>query len=357
MRNKQAMALLCAVLAVIFAGVSVSITTARTTVPDKTDSGAAPTALQGPPPALVETAPVRAMTWQDKKNVVAIVKAVHYLDVRTEVAGTILQVAAAGSQIAANGVLFRIDDRAERAQLKQKEANLAMVRQNAHRADLLVNKAISQADQQAAHVNLAQAISDREELLSTLRKMTITAPFSGVVSLHDLAPGQSSQAGQTLFSFYDPTKLYVEFSVPEADISALHPGVKVTVDDTVSGYSGSATITLVNTEVNTTNRTLTLRALLDNGKFRHGSSVRVTYPTMTPQSSLVLPKVAINYSAYGQSVFVVQDRRAKLRSIVIGDEKDGLVQVLQGLDANEIVVTAGQIRLYPDAPVRLGDKS
>lgn len=357
MRNKQARVLLCAVLAVIFAGVSVSITTARTTAPAETGSGAPPAALQGPPPALVETAQVKTMPWQDKKNVVGTVKAVHYLDVRTEVAGTILQVAPAGGQVAANGVLFRIDDRAERAQLKQKEANLAMVRQNAHRADLLVNKAISQADQQAAHVNLAQAVSDQEELRSMLRKMTITAPFSGVVSLHDLAPGQSSQAGQTLFSFYDPAKLYVEFSVPEADISALHPGVKVTVDDTVSGYTGSATITLINTEVNTTNRTLTLRAVLDSGKFRHGSSVRVTYPTMTPQSSLVLPKVAVNYSAYGQSVFVVQDRRAKLRSIVTGDERDGLVQVLQGLDADETVVTAGQIRLYPDAPVRLGDKS
>ncbi|CAI1810055.1 efflux RND transporter periplasmic adaptor subunit [Serratia marcescens] len=257
MRNKQALVLLCAVLAVIFAGVSVSITTARTTAPAETIGGAPPAALQGPPPALVETAQVKTMSWQDKKNVVGIVKAVYYLDVRTEVAGTILQVAPAGGQLAANSVLFRIDDRAERAQLKQKEANLAMVRLNAHRADLLVNKAISQADQQAAHVNLAQAVSDQEELRSLLRKMTITAPFSGVVSLHDLAPGQSSQAGQTLFSFYDPAKLYVEFSVPEADISALHPGVKVAVDDTVSGYAGSATVTLINTEVNTTNRTLT----------------------------------------------------------------------------------------------------
>ncbi|WP_274539949.1 efflux RND transporter periplasmic adaptor subunit [Xenorhabdus mauleonii] len=351
------MILLCAVLAVIFAGISVSITTAGTTGSAKTGSRVPPASLQGPPPALVETAQVKTLSWQDKKNVVATVKAVHYLDVRTEVSGTILQVAPAGGQIAANDVLFRIDDRAERAQLKQKEANLAMVQQNAHRADLLVNKAISQADQQAAHVNLAQAISDLEELRSTLRKMTITTPFSGVVSLHDLAPGQFIQVGQTLFSFYDPDKLYVEFSVPEADISALHPGVKVTVDDAVSGYTGSAIITLINTEVNITNRTLTLRARLENGKFRHGSSVRVTYPTMTPQSSLVLPKIAVNYSAWGQSVFVVQNHRVKLRSIVTGDERDGLVQVLQGLDADEMVVTAGQIRLYPDAPVRLGDKS
>ncbi|MEW2738383.1 efflux RND transporter periplasmic adaptor subunit [Providencia sp. PROV130] len=356
MRNRHTLVLLCTILSVIFAGVSVTFTTARISEPNKTSSKEPPIALQGPPPALVETAQVKAILWQDKKNVVGTVKAVHYLDVSTEVSGTILQVAPAGSQMAKNGVLLRIDDRAERAQLKQKETNLAIVQKNAQRADLLVNKAISQAEQQAAHVNLAQAVSDQEVLRSRLRKMTITAPFAGVVSLHDLSLEQSIQVGQKIFSFYDPTKLYVEFSVPEADICALHPGVKVTVDDTVSGYTSSATITLVNTEVNTTNRTLTLRAMLDIGKFRHGSSVRVTYPTTMPQSRLVLPKVAVNYSAYGQSVFVVEDHTAKLRSIVIGDKRDGLVQVLQGLDANETVVTAGQIHLYPDAPLRLRDK-
>lgn len=356
MRNKQAIAVLCAIVAVIFAGVSVSITTARSSAPEDVAIDAAPAMLKGPPPALVETTQVKSMLWQDNKSVVATVKAVHYLDVRTEVAGTILQVAPAAEHVAANSVLFRIDDRAERSQLKQKEANLEMVRQNARRADFLVNKAISQADQQAAHVNLAQAVSELEELRSRLRKMTITAPFSGVVSLHDLALGQSSQAGQTLFSFYDPSKLYIEFSVPEADISALHPGVKVAVNDIVSGYAGTATITLVNTEVNATNRTLKIRAALDTGQFRHGSSVRVTYPAKTPQSSLVLPKMAVNYTAYGESVFVVQERRAKLRSIVIGAESEGLVQVLSGLDVNETVVIAGQIRLYPDAPVRQGGK-
>lgn len=71
--------------------------------------------------------------------------------------------------------------------------------------------------------------------------------------------------------------------------------------------------------------------------------------------SLVVPRMAINYSAYGQSVFVVKNNHVELRSVITGDSYDGLVQIEQGLKENDIVVTAGQIRLYPNAPVRVGE--
>ncbi|MER2369185.1 efflux RND transporter periplasmic adaptor subunit [Photorhabdus laumondii] len=342
----------CAIVAVIFAGISINVVAVRGLNSTEEKDSKISVTQKGPQPILVETAQVTSMNWQDRKSVIATVKSIRYLSVRAEISGTILQIAPAGGQVPINGVLYHFDDRVERFQLKEKEAHLDMTQKNTKRADLLVNKAISQAAQQAEHVNLAHAVSEVEKFKNTLRKMMVTAPFTGVASLHDLTPGQLIQEGQTLFSFYDPNDLYVEFSIPETDIRALSPGVQINVNDTVAGFTGIANITLVNTEINPINRTLTLRAKLEKGHFRHGASVRVTYPASAPQMTQVIPKVSVRYSAYGQSVFVVKDNRVQIRSIVTGDDNEGVVQVKKGLEKGELVVTAGQMRLYPDAPIR-----
>ncbi|EYU15638.1 efflux RND transporter periplasmic adaptor subunit [Photorhabdus aegyptia] len=352
MKHHHVILVSCAIVAVIFAGISINLFAVQSFNHTEKKDIKTPVAQKGPQPVLVETAQVTSTNWQDRKSVIATVKSIRYLPVRAEISGTILQIAPAGKQVPINGVLYHFDDHVERFQLKEKEAHLDMAKKNTKRADLLVNKAISQAAQQAEHVNLAHAVSEVEKFKNTLRKMMVTAPFAGVVSLHDLTPGQLIQEGQTLFSFYDPNDLYVEFSVPETDIGTLSPGVQININDTVAGFTGIANITLVNTEVNPINRTLTLRAKLEKGNFRHGSSVRVTYPASSPQMTLVIPKVAVRYSAYGQSVFVVKDNRVQIRSIITGDDNKGIVQVRKGLEKGELVVTAGQMRLYPDAPIR-----
>ena len=353
MMRRNALILLISILAVTFAGVSVSITTSGITA-KKSDDTAAPPKPLGPPPPLVEVARVEAQLWQNHKQVTATVKARQYLDVLSEVPGTLRQVAKAGQRLKRGEVLFHLEDRAETAKLVEKEANLALAKQNASRSDSLVFKAISEAEQQASHLDLARARSEVASLKSQLRKMRIAAPFPGVVSLHDLQSGQSLVVGQSLFSFYNPSDLYVEFHVPEQDIAALNAGVEVEVRDSVTGYQGKAEITLVNTQINSQTRTLTVRAALVDTAFRHGASVKVSYPASEPQQSLVVPQVAVNYSAYGQSVFVVKAHKAQLRSVITGKRRRGQVQILKGVAPDEIIVTAGQMRLYPNAPVRIG---
>ncbi|SJN54641.1 Efflux pump periplasmic linker BepD precursor [Vibrio ruber DSM 16370] len=343
------------ILSVMFAGISLSLTTARNDMAGE-ETGQPSMMRKGPPPALVDVSQARLTSWNSEKQVLATVKSKHYLNVLAEVSGTITQVAPAGSRVASGEALFHLDSRAEVAELKEKEANLKLTQLNAARADSLASThSVSKADQQSAHVDFAKAVSDLESLRNTLRKMMVNAPFPGLVSLHDLEVGQSVLSGEKLFSFYDPDHLYVEFSVPEQDVRFLHQGMTVQVKDNLSGYVGKATISLIGTEVDTESRTLTLRAALENGNFRYGSSVRVTYPSSESKMSLVVPRMAINYSAYGQSVFVVKNNHVELRSVITGDSYDGLVQIEQGLKENDIVVTAGQIRLYPNAPVRVGE--
>jgi RND family efflux transporter MFP subunit len=319
-------------------------------------SAAGPAATQrGGASVAVETARVERRPWAPRRAAAGVIKSGLHLDVRTEVGGTILVVARPGARVRRGQTLVRLDDRAQRAELAAKQAGLVAARDNSRRADALVEVgALSRLDREAVHLALARAVSEVEALRSTLRKMNIIAPFGGVVGFHDRTRGQVISAGSALFTYDDPTRLFVEFRVPETALAALRPGSAVEVGGAAAGGRCRATVSLIDAESDPVERTVAVRAGLARGvQLRTGAGVSVAYAEAEPSTSLVIPEAAVMDSAYGQSAIVVAGGRARRRSIDVGASQDGMVQVHAGLQAGEVVVTAGQLRLYPGAQVHV----
>ena len=319
-------------------------------------AGAAQAAVQRDGASVaVKTARVERRLWEARRAAVGVVKSGLHLDVRVEVGGTILAVARPGARLQRGQTLVRLDDRAQRAELAAKEAGLIAARNSSRRADALVQVgALSRSAQDAEHLAWARALSEVEVLRSTLRKMNIMAPFDGVVGLHDWTRGQVLGAGSALFTYDDPTRLFVEFRVPETSLSALRRGSAVEIGGAGAESRSRATVSLIDTGSDPVDRTVAVRAGLERGaQLRNGAGVSVAYAGAEPITSLVIPEAAVIDTAYGQTAFVVADGRASLRSIDVGASQDGMVQAEAGLQAGEVVVTAGQFRLYPGAQVRV----
>ena len=145
----------------------------------------------------------------------------------------------------------------------------------------------------------------------------------------------------------------------------------------VSAYPAQTfpgTISAINPKVENTTRNVQVRATLANpeGKLLPGmfASLQVLLPD--PQLRIVVPESAITYTLYGNSLYVVAQKKAEdgtvekddkdqpiliaeRRFIETGERRDGLVIINKGVQKGEKVVTAGQIKLDNGAPIAISD--
>jgi len=308
----------------------------------------------GPPPLLVEVVRATAETWQQKRNVLGNVKAARRMNVIADVSGRIVSVAEPSSPVQSGKPLLLLDSSVEEAQLREKVAALELAQTIARRNEALV-QAVSEAVRQSTRTDEIRSMAQVEQLRATIQKYAIAAPYDGRVGFHDLVPGQYVQSGQVLFSFLDTSSLIVEFSVPETDLPVLALGTSVEVLGDGDTPVGTAAVKLISPESDTVNRRVVVRAELTGAaSVRAGSSVRVSYVAESFGNLVTLPDSAIVNSAYGQSVFIIKDGGAvDQRFIELRGKQAGRVAVARGINVGDVVATAGQMRLYPGAHVRI----
>jgi membrane fusion protein, multidrug efflux system len=99
--------------------------------------------------------------------------------------------------------------------------------------------------------------------------------------------------------------------------------------------------------VDAAGRAIVIRAQVRNQDttMRPGMFARVTLITRDQKEALVLPEEALVPQGTEQFVFRVRDSRASRVKVETGTRRDGKVEILAGLNKNDVVVTAGQLKL------------
>ncbi|MDN5863143.1 MAG: efflux RND transporter periplasmic adaptor subunit, partial [Salinisphaera sp.] len=193
---------------------------------------------------------------------------------------------------------------------------------------------------------------------AALRKLHITAPFSGVVGIRQVSLGQYVSPGTSIVSLQDWNSLFLNFSLPQKALSKLQPGNAVTF--TVSAYPGKSFtghVTAIGSGVDPATRNVHLQATLTNkdGLLRPGLFGHVTLSFGKPLHGVVVPSTAITYSTFGDRVYVV--RHSQHQSVVhpvvvqVQQRRSGKTLLGKGVEANAVVVTAGQNKLRDGAVV------
>ena len=304
----------------------------------------------------VEVAKIAAADFSDEASAVGNLKSNESVVMRPETAGRIAAVNFKDGAIVAKGaVLVTLDAAVQEAELQQARANLALARSNHKRNQELLEKKFVTAqalDNSAATLKVQEAAVQLAE--AKVGRMRIKAPFTGMVGLRNVSVGDYVKEGQDLINIEDIGTLRVDFKLPETYLGRVIKGQLVEVStDALPGEQFTAVLDAVDPMVDQNGRAISSRARLDNatGKLRPGMFVRVRLLFGDRKNVLMAPEQAIVPGAQ-PTVFKVVDGKAVTAKVKLGVRRAAQVEVVDGLVAGDVVVTAGQLKLRDGAAVR-----
>ena len=302
------------------------------------------------------------MTLEDDAQAVGSLRSKQGVMLRPEVSGRIASLGFSDGQRVKRGqLLVQLDDTLQQAQLKQSEAQASIARTNLQRnRDLVAQNFVSQSavDQSAAALEVAEAQVALSK--AQLARMRIVAPFDGMAGIRNVDLGDYVKDGADLVNIEDLSQVLVDFRLPERFIARVKPGQTVDVSlDALPGQRFAGRIDALDSVIDANGRSLLVRARLDNpgGVLKSGLFARTRIVFSKRENALVVPEEALVPQGGKQYVFkVVDGANGKVANRIearIGLRLPGKVEVLDGLAAGDLVVTAGQARLGRGDPVPL----
>lgn len=315
-----------------------------------------------PPAVVVSSARVEEERWQVTVSSVGSLRANQGVEVSAEVAGIVAAIAFdSGSQAAAGDLLVQLDASAEQADLRALEAQHELARLDYERArSLLRNTAVSQSQLDRAKSALDSLAAELDAQRATIAKKAIRAPFAGALGIRRIDLGQYLSPGSEIVTLQNLDPIFVDFTVPERHLQALAVGHKVEVN--VAAFPGvtfTGAVSAISPKVDEATRNVPLRATFANadGRLRPGMFARVAVLVGGTDRVLTLPRSAISFYPYGDSVFVIQGQGEELvverRKVMTGRIHEGRVEIVAGLERGAEVVSAGQLKLRSGQHVRI----
>ncbi len=301
------------------------------------------------PPMPVETATVELQPLVSGLQTVGSLRADESVVVRPEIAGRIQRIHfTEGGNVVAGQPLFTLDGSLAQADLNEANANLENSRRAAARAgQVSKDKLIAQADYDRARATLGVDQARVASARTSLSKMTLRAPFSGQVGLREVSVGEYVNAGQELVTLVRLDPIEVDFSVPEGALSQLSRGQKIsiTVDGSPNDRFGGEVVA-IDPSIDVNSRSIKLRAQIANpdGRLRPGQFAKLILQDEANAKGLLVPEQALMQAGEERFVYTVVDGAAKRTVVKTGARVPGKVQVVEGLKAGDVVITAGQAK-------------
>src|SRR3989338_4187248 len=321
--------------------------------------------FSAPQPAIsVDAATAEEHPWQGRLPAIGTLKAFQGVDLTVEVGGTVQQ------------PLIQMDSDVEQASLGTAQAELGLARVEYERGRSLVNRqSISKSEFDRLSASLQKANASVAQLQAQLAKKRILAPFAGTIGIRQVDVGDYLSSGTTIATLQDLSKLYVDFFLPEQAVPKLAVGERVRFS--VAAYPSEmfeGEIAAINPKVEDTTRNVQVRAMLINpdNKLLPGMFANLEVLLPGEQNLIVVPETAITYTLYGNSVYVIGEKKGEdgqvvkddkgqaelvveRRFVETGERREGQVVILKGLQAGEQVVSAGQLKLDNGAHVSIAN--
>jgi membrane fusion protein (multidrug efflux system) len=305
----------------------------------------------------VEMAEVAASELASSVRAVGTLEAEASAMLRAEVPGQILAVHfEEGQPLKKGSRLYSIEATVLEAEVNEARANAERSEAALQRAEELVAKRlISGTDYDTARANYNVDVARLRSSQARLSKTVIRAPFDGFVGLRRINVGDYATIGQELVDVVQLDPLRVAFSVPETLLPKVQPGQPVSISvDAYPDETFEGKIIAVAPEAEVQGHSLEVRASLPNKdlRLRPGLFVRVDVSLGVKPQAIVIPEQAIWPLGQNKIVYVVEDGKAMQRVVRIGERQPGAVEITDGLAVGEIIVTAGQMKLFDGASVR-----
>ncbi|MDQ6436959.1 efflux RND transporter periplasmic adaptor subunit [Mesorhizobium sp. LHD-90] len=352
------------------------------------------------PTLTVSAEEVKPVTWTPGIEALGTVAAAQGVDLSVETTGIVkLILFKANEHIDDNQVLVQLDDAVERADLEAQKATASLGKLALDRATALQKRGVgSDVAADAAAAAAATATANVAKLQAVLDQKQLRAPFAGTVGIPRIEIGQYLQPGTVVATLQDLDTMRVDFTVPEQRLADLKIGQPVRLGTDQEKWDFSGKVTGIDPKVDPATRLVTVRAEISNpdGRLSPGQFVQVQVRLPEEKDVIAVVQTAVVTSLYGDYVYLVQSPDAEKQQpkptgsdepqtsqvdekpipagaavaaeakpeaeqnlvarqvfVTIGRRADGLVEIKSGVSAGDIVVTAGQNRLYNGAAVKI----
>ena len=319
-----------------------------------------------PPPAQIAAVTATTATVPRFATGIGSLAAVHQVTITPEIGGLATAILfEPGATVKAGDSLVQLNDAPDRGDLANYEAQARLAAVSLERAKLLaqrqagpqqtVDQAQSQLDQARAQIIKTQAI---------IAQKLIRAPFAGRLGVRQIDLGQYLSQGTAIVTLTELDELYVNFTLPSTMRAAIVLGQTVNITaDAFPGRAFTARITTLEPQIRADTRTMMVQATMANPDeaLLPGMFVNAAVVLPAERDQVVLPETAVDYTLYGDSVYVVREdgtdaagkavAKAFRTPVKTGTRWEGKVAILSGVDPGALVVAAGQIKLQNGAPV------
>jgi membrane fusion protein (multidrug efflux system) len=265
-----------------------------------------------------------------------------------------------GDPVSAGQILARLDGDRLRLELAQTEANLRKLERDYKRTLDLSERGLvpkSTAENLKFDLEALRASYDKAKL--ELSYTEIRAPIPGVVSARNIKVGNTIGPNDPTFTVTDLDPLLAYVHVPEKEFRKIAPGQAAeVVVDALGGERFVGNIERISPTVDPQTGTFKARVEVadQSRRLKPGMFARVNIVYERRAAALQLPRTAILDADGQQSVYIVDDGKAQQRVIRTGLSNAGWIEVLDGLQGDERVVTVGQAGLKTGTPVKIVDE-
>jgi membrane fusion protein (multidrug efflux system) len=321
----------------------------------------------GPPPEVVSTSVSQQKSWEASLSAVGSIAAVKGVAVSNDAPGIVSRILfESGATVTEGQVLVELDTSVERAQLASARARLDLASVTAARTRNLVHsEAIPKSQLDTDEAQLKTSTTDLGALQAQIDRKIVRAPFSGRLGIRAVNVGQYLTSGTTVTVLEAIDSVYVDFELPQQRLAELKVGMPVRV--TAEGADSSAldgVIAAVDPEIDSTTRTIKLRASVPNKqeRLRPGMFVNVSVLLPKRDDRVIVPATALVHASYGDSVFVVENKKddtggvakgpdgkpakmARQQFVRVGEARGDYVAILDGVTPGQEVVSAGAFKL------------
>lgn len=352
-----------------------------------------------PPPEFVSARASKVVHWRPYVEAIGTLEAVNGVKVSSAITGKVEKIAfQSGDHVAKGQLLVQLQDAREQALLKQFLAQAKLARSKYRRAVAMHEKGLlSDQKLDTARANYRAARAKVASQKAVIAKKSINAPFSGQVGIRDVNIGQYISPGTFITHLVQLQPLYINFTLPQAFISKVYLGQSVALDlEALPDNDFSGTITAISPAINKTSRTIQAQATIpnDEGILRPGMFTRIKLLAKSTERKVAVPQTAINYSLFGDSVYVLKPankaaggdregaedaaqasapndtgssggkkRKGSGRTIYIAKQvfvdtgvQRGKLVAVSGIQPGVLVVTTGQIKLHPGSRVIINNE-
>ena len=248
------------------------------------------------------------------------------------------------AMLVSEGAIAQDDYDVVDSEVQSKQAMLSEAKVKLARLEAKVVNEQAKVQQAKAKVATASVVSSYTQ---------IEAPINGIVQERMVDPGMVVQPGMGILKIGDYRRIRLQANVAQHDATNIRIGTPIIAKIPGTRVTINGQVTSIFPQSNSQTRTVTIEAVVNNpgGELRSGQFVEMTLITQRQPNAITVPSSAVVTFEDNPAVWVVEGNTAKRKSVTVGMVSGSRIQILQGLQSGDAVITTGHHKLIENAAI------